>query len=210
MGTTEKLAQSRKVAKSQVPDRSRSPLRLRDFARVFRNRIENDPSMMQPRALVVAAALALVGCDRGAPAPPSPASAAAAPSAVAPTRATLTLDAAHDVMTKKDAPAYTIPPCAELVLEVGEHRFPIRDAGPLAPDSVHVVHGASGYHRASFSGHRVVLSAASLDPVKGGVFPGFEAGESYIVALGAEAPSTRDGAMGFAPLWTAKIDVAPK
>lgn len=102
-----------------------------------------------------------------------------------------------------------LAPSSELVLD-GEYRIPTRDAGPAAPDAVHVVHGSSGYHRASFSGKRITLSTASLDPVKGGAFPGFEAGESYIIAVGAEMPSTRDGAMGFAPFWTTKVNVAAR
>jgi hypothetical protein len=122
----------------------------------------------------------------------------------------ITLDLAHDMITSKDAPAYTIAPSAELVLEIGNHRFATRDAGSAAPDAVHVVHGSAGYHRATFSGTRVILSTASLDPVKGGAFKGFEAGESYLVAVGAEAPSAADGAMRFAPLWTAKVNVAAK
>jgi hypothetical protein len=120
------------------------------------------------------------------------------------------MDAAHDMMTVKDATPYTIAPAAELVIEVAGHRLSARDAGPRVPDAVHVVHGSSGYHRASFSGGRVVLSTASLDPVKGGPFLGFEAGESYIVAVGAEAPSASDGAMRFVPFWTAKVNVAPR
>src|SRR5437879_2395428 len=105
---------------------------------------------LRKNLLVACASIALAGCERGgAPAPPSPASAAATASAPAVTRAVLTLDAAHDVMTKKDAPAYVIAPSSELVLELGDHRFPARDAGPAAPDAVHVVHGSSGYHRAS-------------------------------------------------------------
>lgn len=167
--------------------------------------------------VVLSTAFLLCACDdggapsaKGGPSPASSASAAAAPSAVAATRAVITLDAAHDVMTKKDAPAYAIAPSAELVLELGEYRFATRDGGIAAADAVHVVRGSSGYHRASFSGKRVTLSTASLDPVKGGAFPGFEAGESYIIAVGAEAPSASDGAMRFTPLWTTKVNVAAK
>jgi hypothetical protein len=54
-----------------------------------------------------------------------------------------------------------------------------------------------------------VLDAASLDAVKGGAFAGFEAGESYLVAVGAEAPAA-DGAMRFTPFWTAKVAVAAR
>jgi hypothetical protein len=115
------------------------------------------------------------------------------------------MDTVHDVTRKKDAPAYAIPPSATLVIEVGEYRSPVLDAG--VPDAVHVAHGSSGYYRASFSGKQAALNAASLDPVKGrDAFPGFEAGESYIIAVGTEAPSA-DGAMRFAPAWTAKVNV---
>ena len=160
--------------------------------------------------LVVAACatVALGACDRpeappvdGGPAPSATASAA--------TRATIRIDAGHDAMTVKDAPAYAIAPSAELAVEMGDYHFPRRDAGPGAPDAVHVVHGSSGYHRATFSGARVVLSASSLDAVKGGAFQGFEAGESYLVAVGAEAPSA-DGALRFTPFWTAKVNVASR
>jgi hypothetical protein len=122
------------------------------------------------------------------------------------------MDSVHDVMTKKDAPAYAIAPSASLVIEVGEYRFPVRDAaGAGVPDAVHVVHGSSGYYRGSFSTKGAALSAASLDPVKGrDAFPGFEGGESYLVAVGTEAPSAPDGAMRFAPLWTAKVNVTSK
>jgi hypothetical protein len=166
------------------------------------------------QSLVVAfsATVALGACDRGNE--PStggaPASSASASTADATTRAVITVDVAHDMMTIKDATAYVIAPSAELVIEIGEHRFSSRDAGSQAPDAVHVVHGSSGYHRASFTGTRAVLNAASLDPVKGGAFRGFEAGESYIVAVGAEAPSAADGAMRFLPVWTAKVNVASR
>ena len=79
-----------------------------------------------------------------------------------------------------------------------------------APDTVHVVRGSSGYYRTSFSGKRIALDA-SLDPMKGrDAFPGFEAGEVYVVAVGREAPSASDGAMRFTPLWTAKVNVTPR
>lgn len=162
--------------------------------------------------MLFSCAAALVACDDAPSAkgrPPASASATAAPPAAAVTRAVITLDAAHDVMTQKDAPAYTIAPSSELVIELAGHRFPARDAGPASPDVVHVVRGSSGYHRASIVGARVTLSTASLDPVKGGPFPGFEAGETYIIAVGAEAPSA-DGAMRFTPFWTAKVNVAAK
>ncbi len=81
--------------------------------------------------------------------------------------------------------------------------------GPRRPDAVHVMHGSSGYYRATFSGDRVVLDVASLDAVKGGAFPGFEAGESYLVAVGAEVTAA-DGAMRFTPFWTAKVNVASR
>jgi hypothetical protein len=167
--------------------------------------------MAPARPLLVAAlgaAAALGACDRpeGPPAPPASASAA---TAAAVTRAAITVDGAHDMMTRKEATPYAIAPSSELVLELADFRFPSRDGGPGAPDAVHVVHGSSGYHRASFSGKRAVLNAASLDAVKGGAFPGFEAGESYVVAVGVEAPSP-DGAMRFMPFWTAKVNVASK
>jgi hypothetical protein len=44
--------------------------------------------------------------------------------------------------------------------------------------------------------------------VKGAAFTGFEAGEPYIVAVGAE-DTVSDGAMRFAPAWTAKVTVTP-
>ncbi len=171
----------------------------------------------QDLVMAVCATVALGACDprdgtsvSGGPAPSASASAGAGTTANAATQAVIRMDAGHDVMTRKDAPPYAIAPSAELQIEVGEYRFPTRDAGPGAPDAVHVVQGSSGYHRASFSGNRVVLSAASLDAVKGGAFQGFEAGESYIVAVGAEAPSASDGAMRFTPFWTAKVNVASR
>lgn len=164
------------------------------------------------RAAAIAASLALVACDReggpstqGGPAP----SALPAPTAAAATRAVITMDASHDMMAVKDAHPYAIAPSAELVVEIGDYHFTARDAG--APDAVHVAHGSSGYYRASFSGKQIRLNAASLDTVKGReAFPGFEAGESYLVAVGAEAPSASDGALRFKPVWTAKVDVAPR
>jgi len=122
------------------------------------------------------------------------------------TRAVVTIDDAHDLM-KKGGP-YAIGPATELVLEVGGHRFDAGDGGAHGPpDSVHLAHGSSGYYRASWtSGSRVVLNTSSLDPVKGGAFPGFVAGESYLVAVGREEPSA-DGVLRFAPAWTATVVV---
>jgi len=162
------------------------------------------------RVLAVCATLTLGACDREAPAPPAAASAAAT-STAATTRAVITLDASHDLMTRKDAPAYAIAPVAELVLEIGDHRFPVPDAaGAGAPDTVHVMRGSSGYYRATFSGKRVALNTGALDSMKGReAFPGFEAGEPYVVAVGREAASA-DGAMRFTPLWTARVNVASK
>jgi hypothetical protein len=45
--------------------------------------------------------------------------------------------------------------------------------------------------------------------VKRSAFQGFEAGESYTVALGAEITGA-DGAMRFVPLWTTKVSVAAR
>jgi hypothetical protein len=169
------------------------------------------------RDLVAAlcAGVALGGCDRpeGKPAPAISASPGTA-TALAVTRAVITVDALHDMMSTKDAAPYSITPSTELVIELGDHRFAAqRDGGPQTPgvpDTVHVQHGSSGYHRASFSGRRVTLNAASLDAVKGGPFAGFEAGENYVVAVGVEAPSPKDGAMRFTPLWMGKVNVAAK
>jgi hypothetical protein len=112
------------------------------------------------------------------------------------------MDGAHDMMSVKAASPYTIGPAAVLAIEVGDHRFP-----KSAPDAVHVAHGSAGYYRGSFKGPRVELGAATLDPVRGReAFPGFEAGESYVVAVGTEAPST-DGALRFTPAWTATVTV---
>lgn len=167
-------------------------------------------SALRSYVVLVSSSVALCACDGGPPATKGgPTQAVSAAPAAAPTRATITLDAAHDVMTAKDAAAYTIPPSAELVIELAGHRFATRDGGAATPDVVHVVHGSTHYHRASFSGPRITLSTGSLDPVKGGAFPGFEAGESYIVAVGTEAPSP-DGALRFTPSWTGKVGVAAK
>ncbi len=129
----------------------------------------------------------------------------AAASARAVTRATITMDDAHDLM--KNGAGYVIAPATELVIEIGSHH--LRDAGGPA-DAVHVAHRSSEYYRASWAGGaRITLNAASLDPVKGGAFSGFEAGEEYLVAIGSEAPSP-DGVLRFAPAWTTKITVAPR
>jgi hypothetical protein len=166
-----------------------------------------------PRDFVAAllAVLAIGGCDRrdAGPAPPPSASAVTAPAAAV-TRAVITMDVMHDMMSTKDATPYSIAPSAELVIELGDHRFSPRDGGSGAPDTVHVQHGSAGYHRASFSGKRVALNVASLDPVKGGAFAGFEAGETYFVAVGVEAPSPKDGAMRFTPLWMGRVNVTAK
>lgn len=171
------------------------------------------PRPLRTCVVLISASFALCACD-GGPASTSTKgapSASATPSAsAAPTRAVITLDADHDVMTRKDAAAYTIAPSAELVIELAGHRFSTRDGGSAAPDVVHVAHGSTHYHRASIAGARITLSTASLDPVKGGPFPGFEAGESYIIAVGAEAPAAADGALRFTPFWTAKVNVAAK
>jgi hypothetical protein len=147
--------------------------------------------------------LALVACDREPAPAPGPSATASAPTPA--TRATITVDAAHDKMTAKDAAPYTIAPSIELVVDLSSHRF-ARDGGPREPDVVHVARGADGYWRGGFTGTRATLGPGSLDPVKGGAFAGFEAGESYVVALGFEAAST-DGAMRFTPLWTGAVKV---
>jgi hypothetical protein len=158
-------------------------------------------------ALGVAALLSgLHGCDSKPPptstAPPAPPTASAAPPAI--TRTTLFADTAHDVTAKKGTPSpYSIPPSSEVVLEFQDPKLTAADAGALA---VHVAHGSTGYYRGTVSGTRVTLNAASLDPMKGGVFPGFEAGESYVVALGPEATAA-DGALRFAPIWSATVKV---
>jgi hypothetical protein len=164
--------------------------------------------------VALSACVALAGCDRddaasakGATA--APAGPSGAPAAVATTRSVITIDGGHDMMARKEATPYTIAPSAELVLEVGEHRFTMRDAGPATPDAMHVAHGSAGYYRGTFSGRRVALNAASLDAMKGGAFPGFEAGESYIVSVGVEGAGA-DGAMRFTPLWTTTVNVAPR
>ncbi len=120
------------------------------------------------------------------------------------------MDDAHDA-TRKDGLAYTITPSAELVIELGPLPRPSAAAAvPADPNAVHVVHGAAAYYRATVAGKGpVTLNAASLDAVKGGAFPGFEAGEQYLVAVGTEMPSA-DGAMRFAPVWTTKVMVSAR
>ena len=131
-------------------------------------------------------------------------------SAQAISRAVITMDDGHDV-TKKDGVAYSIPPSKELVLDLGDYRYPALDAAGFGEaNAVHVVHGSSGYYRATWAGKgRVTLNAVSLEAVKGGPFEGFEAGEQYIVAVGAEAPAA-DGALKFAPAWTTKVAVTSR
>jgi hypothetical protein len=173
---------------------------------------------LKTMVLAVCATASLEACDRGGgpaaaegSAPSASPSAGVASTVAATTQVVIKMDSVHDMM-KKDAQPYAIPPSATLVVEVGELRFPMVDAaGAGVPDAVHVAHGSSGYYRASFSGKRVVLSAASLDPVKGrDAFPGFEAGESYVIAVGTEASSASDGAMRFTPVWTTKVNVTSK
>jgi hypothetical protein len=158
-----------------------------------------------PRLIPTFAFCILCGCDsKPAPAPtaaPSPPTAVPAPAI---TRTTLLADAAHDVTAKKGTPsAYSIPPSSEIVLELQDPKFAAADAGPLA---VHVAHGSTGYYRGTVSGKQVTLNAGSLDPMKGGAFPGFEAGESYVVAIGPEGTAA-DGALRFAPVWSATVKV---
>ncbi len=166
--------------------------------------------------LLVALSLgvAIAGCDRDDAAPGKGATAApmspgGAPAPVATTRSVIAIDGGHDMMARKEATPYTIAPSAELVLEVGAHRFTTRGAGPATPDAVHVVHGSAGYYRGAFSGERFALNVASLDAVKGVAFPGFEAGETYIVSVGIEGTGA-DGAMRFTPLWTTTVNVTAR
>jgi hypothetical protein len=156
---------------------------------------------------VACAAVVLGACESGGPSPPAAASAGATAAAV--TRAAITVDYGHDMMTSTNASAYTIGPVAELVVEIGDYRFNARDGGSPRPDAVHVMRGSTGYWRGSVTDKRVTLNAGSLDAVKGGPFAGFETGELYTVSMGVEAPSA-DGAMRFAPLWMAKVNVAAK
>jgi hypothetical protein len=157
--------------------------------------------------VTLGASVAMCGCDskesRSPAAAPS-ASATAAAVAVAATRSVLVADAAHDVTKTKGAAPYSISPSSELVLELQDARFAATDAGALA---LHVAHGSVGYYRATVSGKQATLNAVSLDAVKGGSFPGFEAGESYVIAIGPEATAA-DGALRFAPIWSATVKVA--
>jgi hypothetical protein len=163
-----------------------------------------------PQGLDLVAALgmavAMCGCDSKEGRSPAalPSASATAAAAVAATRSVLVADAAHDVTTKKGAAPYSIPPSSELVLDLQDPRFAATDAGALA---LHVAHGSVGYYRASITGKQATLNAVSLDAVKGGAFPGFEAGESYVVAIGPEATAA-DGALRFAPMWSATVKVA--
>jgi hypothetical protein len=175
---------------------------------------------MTPRRREVWVALAAIAClvaceGPSAPASAGPAGSAPSASSVAPTaspvtRASITMDEAHD-MTKKDAVPYSIAPSTELVIELGPLPRPSADAAvPPEPNAVHVAHGPAEYYRATFSGKGpITLNAGSLDAVKGGAFPGFEARESYIIAIGAELPSP-EGAMRFAPVWTTKVTVTAR
>ncbi len=164
--------------------------------------------MTRGRQIVVVCASIVLGACEGEPAPRPSASAAAATAQVG-TRAVVQVDLNHDDMSLKDAKPYTIAPAAELELELGGYHFTRRDAGPATPDAVHVVHGSIGYHRASIAGKRILLNSGSLDAVKGGPFRGFEAGESYYVAVGAEE-TTADGAMRFTPFWSGRVIVSAR
>jgi hypothetical protein len=144
-----------------------------------------------------------LGCDRSADGGTTgAASATVAVSAPSVTRATITLDDQHDVM--KGGVGYVITPATELSIELSANPFP---AANKVPDVVHVAHGSSEYYRAGWAGGtRITLNAASLDPVKGGPFPGFTRGDDYVIAVGSEAPSP-EGVLRFAPVWSTKITV---
>jgi hypothetical protein len=159
----------------------------------------------------LAGIVALAGCDAkdAKDGPATLGSARATTAAAASPPRVLLADAGHDAMARKEADPYVIPPSAAVVIDLGDRRFVTRDGGSAVPDAVHVVHGSTGYHRATFTGTRATLDAASLDAVKGGPFAGFEAGESYMVAIGTEAPSP-EGAMRFVPLWSATIKVSAR
>jgi len=119
----------------------------------------------------------------------------------------LVLDDQH-LAIKDGGIAYTIVAAPGVTIDAASYRFEPTPFGK-EPTAVHLMHGADEYYRADWNGRtRLTLDAISLSPVRGkGPFAGFTAGEKYILAVGAEGERGGDGAMKFAPMWIAHVDV---
>jgi hypothetical protein len=104
-------------------------------------------------------------------------------------------------------PDYTIPDGASIVLDGAGYRAdePNSD-GATTPTFVHLVHGSDEYYRVPWRPSGVVsLSAETLEPLRGGPFRKFSAGQRYILAVGTE--SAVIGEIAFSPMWAAALQV---
>jgi hypothetical protein len=166
---------------------------------------------MKPLAKAALVLLCLIGCKPGDP--PSGTSTTAlptittAPNPPSPPLPVIVVDEQHQA-TRDAGTAYRIAAAPGVIIDAANHRF---EPTPLGnqPTTVHLVHGADKYYRADWNARTTLkLDATSLSPVRGkGPFPGFAAGEKYILAIGADGEQTSDGAMKFAPMWIAHLDV---
>jgi hypothetical protein len=166
---------------------------------------------MKPLAKAAVVLLCIAGCKGGDP--PSATSTTAvpttttAPNPPSPPLPVIVVDEQHQA-TRDAGTAYRIAAAPGVIIDAANHRF---EPTPLGnqPTTVHLMRGADEYYRADWNARiPLTLDALSLTPIRGNrPFSGFAAGEKYILAIGTEGEQTSDGAMKFAPMWIAHLDV---
>jgi hypothetical protein len=121
----------------------------------------------------------------------------------------ITLDDAHDQAAGQDA-TYTIPASSALVVDAGAYKVKVpAQLAVDAPNALHVIHGKAEHYRLSWNGRgKIVLDSKTLEPVKGpNQFPGFKAGEKYIIGIGYDRILGPDKKLKFDILWAAIVEV---
>jgi len=142
---------------------------------------------------LLAGLLALAACGRGAPIDGH----------------TIVPDTEHNGAAWEDAPHYEVDPSPALLLDPRGYSIPV-PAG-LEGKSVNAIRVlADAEFRAAWDGKSALeLGAATLKssgPAPRS-FPGFVAGQHYVLGLGYEQPAGADGKLHFDVMWAGLVDV---
>ncbi len=128
-------------------------------------------------------------------------------------RPTITIDEAHHQVERsygEEAPPYHIPASDSVMVDATDYEFGGVEGDAIAPPNMVQLVNSKGIYRADWDAQnkRAILNSTTLKVLRGdGPFPGFRAGESYILAIGNAGAVQAVGSAPFRVRWVGIIAV---
>lgn len=126
---------------------------------------------------------------------------------------TIEIDEAHHQVERSygsEAPPYQIPASDSLIVDASGYEFGGAEGAANAPPNMVQLVNNKGIYGADWDAQnkRAILNSTTLKVLRGdGPFPGFRAGESYILAIGNAGAVQADGSAPFRVRWVGIIAV---